>query len=49
MIYDNGLLVIDLYRLLNATWKAILLATPIWICYLMIKIKVRGWINEKKY
>ena len=48
MIYDNGRLVIDLYRLLNATWKALLLSTSIWMCYLIIKIKITGWRKEKK-
>ena len=37
------------YELFNATWKGILLAIPVWVCYLIIKIKIMEWLNEKKY
>ena len=43
MLIDNGLLVIDLYVLWSATWKGVLLAIPIWIVYIMLKIKFLDW------
>ncbi len=35
------------YELFNATWKGILLAIPIWIVYIMIKIKVLEWMKSR--
>ena len=43
MGYDKGLLIIDLYTLWSATWRAMLIAIPIWIIYIMIKIKFLAW------
>ena len=35
------------YELFNVTWKGILLAIPIWIVYIMIKIKVLEWMKSR--
>ena len=43
MIYDKGLLVIDLYLLWSAIWKGALIAMPIWFIYIAIKIKFLEW------
>ena len=47
MWIDGNLLIIDIYRLFSATWKGVLLATPIWICWLMIKIKWQMWRESR--
>ena len=43
MIIDSGLLVIDLYILWNAICKGFMIAVPVWLCYIVLKIKVLDW------
>ena len=43
MWMNDGLLIINLQALWSATWRGVLLAIPIWVIYLMIKIKFLEW------
>ncbi len=43
MLYDKGLLVIDLYFMSIVILKGIAIAIPIWICYIGLKIKFIDW------
>ena len=43
MIVDDGLLIVDLFKLWTAVWQGVLIAIPIWIVYLMLKIKFLEW------
>ena len=38
-LYDKGLFIIDLYEFFTVSWKALLIALPIWFMYIMFKMK----------
>ena len=45
--YDKGLFIIDLYMLWGAIWRGVLIAIPIWVMYIVIKIKFLDWYDKR--
>jgi hypothetical protein len=38
----------DWYRLFNAVWQGVLIAIPVWIVYIAIKIQITEWLNKRR-
>ena len=48
MWIDSNLLIIDIYRLWDAIWKGVLIALPIWIFYIIVKIKIIEILKRRR-
>ena len=49
LLYDKGLLVIDLLEFGSVVLQGILIALPLWFLYVLIKIKYRKWVEYREW